>query len=284
MNVGDLLDLEMDIEYLEQLWKNDSHKASRKQGDRASWDSRVEEFNSDQPDERIGKILGLLLEKGMLHENSSVLDVGSGPGKFVIEFARKAKNVVGADISPNMLQEAENNLAAKGLDNVEFTEVDWEKADLAALKWRKKFSLVTAIMSPAFSSKEGLEKMLEASHEYGLITHFIQRQDSIGDELRDHIIGRKSPNPYGNKTLYCSFNLLWLYRLFPEIVYFNTVREVSRPLEEAGRHYINRLEVRAPLMAAQQAEIQDVLKAKAENGIIRETITAKIACIYWKNN
>lgn len=127
----------------------------------------------------------------MLQENSIVLDIGCGPGKFVREFAKRAQNVVGVDISSKMLHYAQENVVAQGLGNAEFRELDWGKADLSALNWKKKFSLVTGIMSPAFLNRQGLEKMLEASNDYGLICHFVERQDSISDELKKHVLGRE---------------------------------------------------------------------------------------------
>ncbi|MEA1961892.1 MAG: methyltransferase domain-containing protein [Bacillota bacterium] len=274
--------MDINIDYFEQLWE-EAFKEDHKADSRTSWDNRAEEFNRNDPDERIGKISALLLEKQMLQKGSTVLDIGCGPGKFVLAFAPRAKSVAGVDISPKMLQYATENAAALGLDNTEFRELDWRNADLAALNWRKKFSLVTGIMSPALSNPNSLEKMIEASNEYCLLCHFVERQDSIMDVLRKVILGWNTDDEFGNKALYCSLNILWLKKLFPEIVYFDTEREITRPLERAGKHYITKLEMNTTLTAAQKSDVLDFLKNTAENGMIRETITARIACIYWRN-
>ncbi|MFZ3130978.1 MAG: class I SAM-dependent methyltransferase [Desulfosporosinus sp.] len=277
--------MQRDIEYFDQIWQKDkAYKESYKGVSPASWDKRAEEFNRNASDERTDMIVKLLLEKKMLHENSIVLDIGCGPGKFMREFAQRTQKVVGVDISPKMLHYARKNVAAQGLANAEFIELDWEKADLCALNWKKKFSLVTGIMSPAFSNRQGLEKMLEASNEYGLICHFLERQDSIGDELKKHILGRDKIDQYGNKALYCSLNILWLYKIFPEIVNFYLDRETSQSIEEAGRYYITRFEMKTDLTEGQKIETMEYLKRKAENGIIKGKIKSKIACICWKEN
>lgn len=219
----------------------------------------------------------------MLGKESTVLDIGCGPGKFAIEFGLTAKSVVGLDISPKMLQFAADNVAAKGLKNVNFQQMDWKQADLGALNWKKKFSLVTAIMSPALSNRKVLDKMMEASNQYCLISHFMERHDSISDVLKKDILARETDDEFGNRAIYCSFNILWLYKLFPEIVYFNTERETIRPVEEATRYYNTRLEMRKTLTTTQKAEILEYLNGKAENGFIKEKTTAIVACIYWKN-
>ena len=269
------------IDYFEQIWQKEK---KYKDVSPTSWDNRAEDFNRHVSDERRDKIIELLLEKQMLQKNSRVLDIGCGPGKFVLKYAQRAKNVVGVDISPKMLHYAAENVDTLSLDNTEFRELDWEKADLTALNWKKKFSLVTGIMSPAFSNRKGLEKMLEASNEYCLISHFVERQDSIGDALKKDVLGRDTIDEYGNKSLYCCLNILWLYKLFPEIVYFNLERETMQSLEEASRHYITKYEMKTDLTVTQKTEIMEYLNSKAENGVIKEKTKSKIACIYWRNN
>ncbi|NLM20600.1 MAG: class I SAM-dependent methyltransferase [Peptococcaceae bacterium] len=276
----------MNMEYFEQLWaQKEEEYESYREGDSKSWDERVHEFTGDEPDERIDLITRFLIEKQILQETSMVLDIGCGPGKFALEFARTSRKgqVVGVDISPKMLEAAENNLLAAGLDNVQFKYLDWHKVDLQALGWINKFSLVTAIMSPAISNRKSLEKMTQASRGHCLLCHFLQR-DSIGEELKKRILGSQAGDKYGNKGLYCSFNLLWLANFYPQIFYLNTQRKVVRSLEETIRHYQKRLGRRVALTSAQKADIADFLKSKAQNNQVTEIIKAKIGCVYWRNN
>ncbi len=274
----------MDVTYFERLWNEKEQIGSSQSKESKLWDGRVKEFNSQQPDERITLITGMLEDKGMLHKGSSVLDIGCGPGKFALAFAQTAKSVTGLDISQKMLQQAENNCAESGANNVEFVQMDWEKVNLCTLKWRKRFDLVTAIMSPAFCSKASLDKMIEASRGGCLISHFVKRSDSVGDPLRQQIIGINDKEDLGNRGLYCSLNILWLYKLYPEVFYFNTEREVTRSLPEARSHYLSKLEMSANLSKKKKEDANNLLLQTAEKGIVRERITAKIACIYWKNN
>ncbi len=273
----------MSVDYFVQLWKEiKDYERSYKKGSKTVWDRRVDEFNHDGPDERIEKITALLLEKQMLTPNSTVLDIGCGPGKFAIEFAQTAQSVTGVDISPKMLQSAAANAAAKGAGNTEFKELDWNKADLAELQWTSKFSLVTAIMSPALDSLEGLDKILAASSECGLLCHFVERYDSVIDEIKRNILHRQTVDEFGNIGIYCSFNILWHYKMFPEITYFETERERIWTLDEANRHYLNRVEVYEELSPAQKAEVLEFVQSKAENGMVKEKTAAKIACILWR--
>jgi SAM-dependent methyltransferase len=48
-----------------------------------------------------------------------VLDFGCGVGRLLVPFARRAREVVGVDVSPSMLEEARRNLHERGLSNAE---------------------------------------------------------------------------------------------------------------------------------------------------------------------
>jgi SAM-dependent methyltransferase len=270
----------MDISDFERLW---SRKETNKEASQTFWDSRAEEFNSHQPDERLNRMVGLLVEKKMLQKNSTVLDIGCGPGKHDLEFAKRAKNVVGLDISPKMLQHARENAAKEGISNTEFMELNWEEADLTKLGWNKKFDLVTALMCPAINRRENLDKMLEASSGFCFLSHFVERCDSINDELVKLILGRVPTDKYYMKTIYCSFNILWHYKLYPEITYVDTAWENTKSLESAFRYYCSSLEMKEALTELQKAVVWDFLRKKIKNGVVKETVTAKIAWMYWKN-
>ena len=79
-------------------------------------------------------------------------DIGCGPGKFALEFAKTAQYVIGVTLHQN-----DSSCPGEFIQttlNVEFVELDWQKVDLAALEWAQKFDLITAIMSPLLIIKK----------------------------------------------------------------------------------------------------------------------------------
>jgi ubiquinone/menaquinone biosynthesis C-methylase UbiE len=63
-------------------------------------------------------VLARICEAARLTLNSRVLDVACGPGIVVEALARAAGNVVGCDITPEMLEKARERCASAGLTNV----------------------------------------------------------------------------------------------------------------------------------------------------------------------
>lgn len=272
----------MDINYFEQVW---SRKKADKTACQAFWDGRAEEFNTNkqknQGDKRMNSLLELLVSKGMLKEDGYILDIGCGPGKYSVEFAKQTKGVTGVDISPKMIEFARENAWEAGLKNTSFDTLDWEIADLKALGWEKKFDLVFASMCPGINSKNTLEKMVDASKGFCFMSTFVERKDSVRNALSSFIDWQNAKRDF-SKTIYCGFNILWLKGFRPEITYLDTEWENVMPIDKAADFYCSHFEMTQKVSSEQKSFIQSYLEKISENGVIKETITAKIAWLYWK--
>ena len=58
------------------------------------------------------------------------MDFGCGPGFFTIELAKKAKNVVAVDVSPEMLKKAQNKAKKAHQENIQFLQSDGKTIQL----------------------------------------------------------------------------------------------------------------------------------------------------------
>ena len=73
-----------------------------------------------------------LLEYSPVSIGQTVLDIGTGTGHLAIASAQIVKEqgrVIGVDISPQMLKQAQNKIAKLGLDNIELQFADAEALD-----------------------------------------------------------------------------------------------------------------------------------------------------------
>jgi len=271
----------MDLQYFTNLWRQG--KPANVSG-KSFWDNRAEEFNKtvcqSSPDERIRKIVEFLSQNSLLTKKSSVLDIGCGPGRFAVEFAKLATDVTGLDISDNMLDYAVQNAEAANLTNVSFKNLNWDEVDLEKYGWRKRFDLVTAVNSPGIHDQSTLEKMIEASKGYCFLSYFAARYDSVQDIIRTKVLKLSEGKFYIN-TVYSIFNILWLTGYYPSILYVDTAREHVRTLEEACVYY-------GTLFASEDNSnernelISLYLNEISANGLVTEKVRTKTAWIYWK--
>lgn len=272
----------MDIQYFEQLWREGRASGASEE---SYWDNRAEEFNnsvySSTSEMRVNKIINFLSVNGMLTKESSVLDIGCGPGRFAVEFAKRAKNVVGIDISGRMLDFAVKNVQSQKLTNVSYKKLNWVEADIEANGWNKKFDLVTAINCPGIKDRNTLEKMMKASRKYCFLSNFVERTDSVRDFIVSEIL-KLEGSKFCSNTIYSIINILWLLGYYPSITYFDFEIERERTVEDAYAYYCSSIKMDGRLNNEQRNSIMDYLKKSSENGIIREKVRSKTALVYWQ--
>lgn len=272
----------MDVHDFAKLWENDVADLAEMQ---KIWDLRADDFNDRSNDKEGNKrqtqIMSLLTSRGMLSDNAEILDIGCGPGKYALEFAKSAKQVTGIDISPKMLQHAKNNAAQQNRDNTVFELAAWEPLNLLDHGWIKKFDLVFASMCPAINCSDSLLKMCEASKGACFISGFVQRQDKLRDELHKVIYGNYPENRW-RTNMYYALNILWLSGYFPEITYYDDEFEHIWPLEKTVAIYSHQLKKKNMPDSDLAKQVEEYLQTKADNGMIRERVQAKIAWVCWK--
>jgi SAM-dependent methyltransferase len=250
------------------------------------WDKRAKDFNksinTENRKNRIKNLIEVLTNKGMINSQSTILDIGCGPGHISCELAKISKMVVGIDISENMLNYANENLKAQNLDNVEFLKVSWDSINLSDYNWEKKFDLVIANMCPAINSNKEIEKMIKASNNYCFISSFVQRNNSIHDEILQKLkIDNK--NKYKN-NIYSKFSYIWDSEMYPNIEYQDGNWENKYTIEEALDKYVFEANRKKELTKDEIGFIENIIKQKEDNGLVTEITKSKIARIYWNVN
>lgn len=272
----------MDIQYFSRLW---SEGQAAKASGKSFWDNRADEFNKlvcqGSPDERIRKIVEFLSHNSLLTKNSSVLDIGCGPGRFAVEFAKKSTQVTGIDISDKMLDYAKKNAEAENLTNIFFENLNWDEVNLEEYGWGKKYDLVTAINSPGIHDQSTLEKMINASKGYCFLSNFVDRSDSIQDFIRTNVLKLEEKRFYHN-VVYSIFNILWLTGYYPMITYVDTDREHVRTVEEACVYYSTLFETENNTGDEKTNLIRSYLEEISLDGFVTEKVRTKTAWIYWK--
>ncbi len=94
-----------------------------------------------------------------LSKNDYILEAGCGIGSYTRVFARYGYQIVGMDLSPNFLSEAETIAQRENLE-IEFILCDYNKMSFEA-----HFSVIFFEGSFFYSSKEGLMSLLTRLHK-----------------------------------------------------------------------------------------------------------------------
>lgn len=225
------------------------------------------------------EFLQLLERRQMLNENSDVLDVGCGAGRYAISIASKAKTVIGIDLSPRMIESANRRAADLRVKNVRFDIADWHDFDVKKQGFEKKFDLVFAHMTPAIQSYETFKKLSDCSRGWCVMVKPIKRTETVYDEILG-IIGIDKKFHLGD--ILNGFALLFMQGCYPMIEYSRKRSEIKHPVEDAVNIYISRTKLMHDLTVEQENKIRDYLYSIEDHGLINTVMDTITATLYWQ--
>ena len=245
---------------------------------REMWNGRAEKFdrNTTKEPSKEWDSFEFLKKKGLDFKDMSVLDVGCGAGRFLIRFAPEAKEVIGIDISPEMIKRANAHIENMNFKNAKAMVLLWQEQDLEKAGFVKKFDLVFANMTPAINNEETLMKMCDASKKYCFMSSFTKRSSSIENALAKDVLKRELKQSDVSK-IYSSFNTLWLNGYFPEITYHDSDWEDEMDWAEAESWYTS-----VAVNEEEKEAIRKYLKSIEKDGKILNKTHSTVAWMFWE--
>lgn len=224
------------VEHTRQVWNERAHEWER--------ELQQDEERRLRSDKRVQATAAWLRSRGILGPDQEAIDIGCGPGRFVAEFAKTARHVVGTDLSNQMLIYGEQYARSIGVENTSYVDADFQTADIDALGWRGRFDLVFSSITPAINGKTGLDKLMAISCGWCFNSCFVNFEDKLEQALVREILGQEPKtgwNPHWH-WFYALFNLLLLDGYFPEVTYYREEKAGTIAAgEEAARGYASRL-------------------------------------------
>ncbi len=193
------------------------------------WDRKYRaEEEKELHEVRIRDTAAWLRQQGMLGPEQNVIDVGCGPGRYVAEFAKTARNVTGTDISPKMTEYGEAYCREQGLRNTAFQAVDFQNADIKDLGWEGKFDLAYSSITPAISGLKGLDNFLRISRAWCFNASFVYSENFLHADLMQALFDRPPRRHRASHShwFYELFSLLWLRGYYPMTHYYKQYREI----------------------------------------------------------
>ncbi len=252
------------------------------------WDQRAEAWEKERRekqkgDARVRSAVAYLEEQGLLQPDFHVADVGCGPGRFAVAFARRVRWVTGFDLSPRMIHYGLEYARREGVANLTLQALDFQTLEVEAAGLRRAFDLVFSSLTPAVHGQAGLEKMMDMSRAYCCnITHLYHR-NSICRQLQEEVFGIPPVSPWGGRWFYSLFNLLLLRGYLPQTSYDRQL-EARRfvPSQDYAAMLLERVLPPAERTEKNQARILAWLQEHTDGeGMLTETSEACYGRILW---
>lgn len=246
----------------------------------AFWNDRAKGFYETQKNspDNIGEIITqFLVDEEILALHSSVIDIGSGSGRYTIPLAKIAQEVTALDLSESMLQFLQQEVESLGIDNVKTVHAPWGKEAS-----KNKYSVAFSAMCSGIKSIKALEAMSEAATEYGVIVRYIKKSDDILEKYAK-VTGNneffKSDARSNRETVQAFFNILWMLGYEPKIHYIDHVVDVQTTKEQLQSLYL-----RVYANDIDLATIKKLLDEKSTRDSLQVRKIYRLAILYWKTN
>ncbi len=268
----------MDIEEIIKKW---NWKNNNKQASLDMWNSMAQSFGEQElPSFENNQFLQLLDKNRMFDSGSRILDVGCGTGSYSLALATRCREVVGVDLSSNMIGIAKKKSMEKKIMNVEFRCLDWNETDLSQEEFEKGFDLVISHMTPAVQSADTFQKLSQASKSWCVLSKPTRRSDPVSDEVKK-LIGISERRESSDMDILYAFGLLWLQGLLPRFEYEQQRWSMKKTLDEASGLYINRVKTYRDISMEEEEKIRTYLQSIQKNGLICENVDTTIVTLYW---
>lgn len=206
----------MQLDNIREVWQNDR---VNKKANIDLWDSMAGSFNKFVvPTVENSKFLKLISDNNMIASDFQVLDVGCGTGKYSIALSNLCKKIIGIDLSPKMIENANKNKEEYKMSNVEFYCGDWSDMDLGERGFGNRFDLVFAHMTPAVNSADTFEKLSKASRKYCVLCKPTRRTDPVSEKVKK-LVGINENKESCDMDIAYAFEMLWLQGYEPKVEY-----------------------------------------------------------------
>ncbi|MCL2409826.1 MAG: class I SAM-dependent methyltransferase [Oscillospiraceae bacterium] len=219
-------DFRTELQRFQKMWDNRGSSVGRRTAEK--WNERAEkwidELGEDDGNksmmERVRVTAEYLRARGLLRAEDTVVDVGCGPGLFVMEFAKTAKRAVGIDFSERFVEYGNALAISQGVDNVSFERHDMITLDVDAAKLSRAFDLVFTSITPAMTGKGVLPKLMKMSRAMCCNISFVHVGDSLLERVSRDVFGGEVYPRHDGMGFYTLLNLLLLSGYYPETYYY----------------------------------------------------------------
>lgn len=227
------------------------------------------------------KLIGFLLDEGLLRPKDRVIDMGCGVGKYGRVLAGMGCDVTLADISPKMLEFAAQNMA-------EFEtpwrvmQCDFDEMSVEAVAEGGKYDLAISTMSPAIHDVETVRKFSLITKSWCFLAAFSQWSEPDRESVFK-LMGTERQAFKSSVKTECAelIRSVSAAGFTPLVKYVDYCWSDERSVDEAVRYIQNRYFEPDELNDELCANLTEAVSRVAVNGVFTDRVNTKVAWIYW---
>lgn len=222
-----------------QVWEDsyDSRsKIMRRDYRLEDWSERAEDYSESRRTNKyeFGETVYSILEAhGAVNQKARVLEVGSGPGTFVIPFAQKVEHVTAVEPAEGMIGMINRNASEAGIKNYEIIPKIWQDVNIKEFPALYDLTITSTVIWMFRDIMTQIHRMEEASKGYCCVVGGLSSGQTFEAKLWKRIMGEALHPEYPEYPLI--YNLLYTEGRIPQVRVINYTS--TRTFENMFRMY-----------------------------------------------
>lgn len=144
------------------------------------WNDIADGYSAKEQGDIPGRIVGDLVDTGVISAGSRVLEIGSGPGTYSVPLAKAVSKIECLDSSERMLSRLREMMRSQSLDNVGYCLSDWGEYDVPDVG----FDAVVASLCPFAGSPESIARMEACSESWCVLVSWeVNEGDGVSERI-----------------------------------------------------------------------------------------------------
>lgn len=187
------------------------------------WSRRAEDYSERRKTNQYEfgeNVWSVLASHGVVGNKSRVIEVGSGPGTFVIPFSKHVDHLTAVEPAEGMIRVIRENAREAGIENYDIIPKIWQDVSIPEIQGAYDLVITSTVIWMFRDIMQQISRMEEVTRGHCCVVEGIDTTDALGKKLWHTIMGDFPYPSYPGYPL--AYNLLTQSGRIPQVRIINS--------------------------------------------------------------
>ncbi|MCQ2085067.1 MAG: class I SAM-dependent methyltransferase [archaeon] len=238
------------------------------------WDGAAETYSDWNYSQIKSSIIDNLYYRGILRPDSTVLDIGCGPGTYAKPISRMCRSVLCLDSSPGMLSRLRRECEEESIRNVSTV---W--ADCCDIPPECRMDVAFCSLCPPMNNPESVLSLEDCANEWCV---YISSSNAVGSLETEIWNALGKDYSYGGSNTQYPYDFLRAIGRDATLDFFSEEYESSRPTDQVVEMFISKFSKYRNLDFGMRRTIEKTVRRHDVDGMVVQKNTMRMGLLVWK--
>jgi SAM-dependent methyltransferase len=242
------------------------------------WTERAEDYSERRKTNQYEfgeNVYAALASHDVVGSASRVIEVGSGPGTFVIPFSKHTGHMTAVEPAEGMIRVIRENAQEAGIQNYDIINRIWQDVSIPEIRGKYDLVITSTVIWMFRDIMQQIGRMEEVTRGHCCVVEGIDGTDALGKKIWHSVMGEAPYPPYPGYPII--FNLLYQNGRIPQVRIVEA--KSRRSTEKLMKMYKVFYSLYTEFTPEVEETIRSALLADSVNGIHEGTYRS--AVVWW---